>query len=419
MSLEIRNAPGQPGYALLVFNRDLDAGSLRLAIQNRMSRKYLGPSVGKANWSPARSHLFDVSLVSRSDGETIFKIGPEAASFIPDETSVEFTSEDNTIREHAIWSGILPPFFPPGSDTNPENFAEAQREDLQGRPREHRAAGIGAGRGVGIEPSPPEYAVPAPKPGAEQAMSRNALPVETSDEKLDQLIAAFAGELETEAVMDSAESKARSFHDDQAGANTDAHGLVGETVQIIQTLSSAEADARARRRRSATDWLPLLLALGFLYLGIKVTSPDSNAGLFFMVVGGLCGLWWIGTLKVASNNPANQPVLPSMGERTAVAVKDSIQSKARPFHDAQIGVKTDIRNAADGVSDAEVSDAQARRAESAMNWLLILLAFGFLFLSLVLGGPAGLFSMLAAGLCGGCWLWMKVSSNNRSDDKSS
>jgi hypothetical protein len=38
-------------------------------------------------------------------------------------------------------------------------------------------------------------------------VSRNPLHVETTDEKLDQLIAAFVGELETEAVMDSTESE--------------------------------------------------------------------------------------------------------------------------------------------------------------------------------------------------------------------
>jgi hypothetical protein len=129
------------------------------------------------------------------------------------------------------------------------------------------------------------------------------LQVETSDEKLDQLIAAFAGELETEAVMDSAESKARSFHDDQVAAETGAHGLVDETVHIIQALSDAEADARARRTKSATDWLLLCLTLGFLYLGIKLGSPNGNGSLFFILVAACCGVWWISRLKIGSSNP--------------------------------------------------------------------------------------------------------------------
>lgn len=137
MSLEIRNAPGQPGYALLIFNRVLDIGPLRLAVQNRMSRKYLGPSVGKANWSPARSHFFDATLVSCTKDETVFKIGPEVVSFIPDESTVEFSSEDNSVREQAIWSGIMLPFVWTVTEANPENEAEAARgRDNQRRERE-------------------------------------------------------------------------------------------------------------------------------------------------------------------------------------------------------------------------------------------------------------------------------------------
>jgi hypothetical protein len=298
MSVEIRNAPGQPGHALLVFNRDVDAGSLKLAIQNRMSRKYLGPSVGKANWSPARSHFFDAALVSCSDGVTVFKIGPEAASFIPDEASIEFTSEDNAICENAVWSGILPPFVSPASAPNPEAEAEVKREAISERGREYRSADTDAGRETGVASSPSEHAVPAPRPTTEQAVSRNPLHVETTDEKLDQLIAAFVGELETEAVMDSTEPKARSSRPVQPGAKTEADGLVDETVQIVKILS----DAKARRTKSATDWFLLFSTLGFLYLSIKMDGPNGNGGLFFLVVAGICGVWWISRLKVGSGN---------------------------------------------------------------------------------------------------------------------
>src|SRR5436190_14007112 len=177
MSLEIRNAPGQPGYALLVFSRDLAAGSLRLAIQNRMSRKYLGPSVGKANWSPARSHFFDAAWVSCSEGETVFKIGPEVASFIPDEASIEFTSEDNSICEHTVWRGILHPLAWTASDATPENEVDVKPEDITMRGREYSSVDTGARRGTGLEPSLTEYAVP--EPAAEPVVSRTPLQVET------------------------------------------------------------------------------------------------------------------------------------------------------------------------------------------------------------------------------------------------
>jgi hypothetical protein len=297
MSVAIKNAPGQPGYALLVFNRDLDAGSLKLAIQNRMSRKYLGPSAGKANWSPARSHFFDATLVSCSDGEAVFKIGPEVTSFIPDEASIEFTNEDNTICEHAVWGGIASIYWT-APDPNPETKAEVKRDDIKEPAREHRSVDTAAGRETGVEPPSPEHAVPPSKPTVEQAASRTPLQVETTDEKLDQLIAAFVGELETEAVIGSTEAKTRSSRPVQVGAETDAQGLVEETVQIVKTLS----DAKARKTKWATHLLPLLLALGFLFLGIGVGGPSSNGGPFFMLVSALCGIWWMQNLKTASSN---------------------------------------------------------------------------------------------------------------------
>src|SRR5882757_2828162 len=103
MVLQVKNAPGQAGYVLLVFDRDIDVNPLRLAFCNRISRKYLGHSVAKAYWSPARSHFFEAILVSRGNGETVFKVGPEVTTFIPDETTVELTSEDNAVREVTVW----------------------------------------------------------------------------------------------------------------------------------------------------------------------------------------------------------------------------------------------------------------------------------------------------------------------------
>jgi hypothetical protein len=98
---------GHFGYVHLVFDRDIDASPLRVSILKMIGREYLGESSPpKANWRPTRWHFFDASLVARGDGQTVFVLGPEVTSFIPDESTVEIASEDNSVREMAVWSGV-------------------------------------------------------------------------------------------------------------------------------------------------------------------------------------------------------------------------------------------------------------------------------------------------------------------------
>jgi hypothetical protein len=107
MAIQLENAPGQPGYVHLIFDRRIDVDSLRLAFCNRISRTYLDRSVNKANWSPARSHFFEAVLVSRGDATTVFCVGPEVTTFIPDETIIELTNSDGAVSEVVVWRNIL------------------------------------------------------------------------------------------------------------------------------------------------------------------------------------------------------------------------------------------------------------------------------------------------------------------------
>jgi hypothetical protein len=107
MALQLKNAPGQAGHVLLVFDRTLDVDPLRIAIYNCMSRAYLGRSTGRALWSPVRSQFFEARLVAHNDGQSTFKIGPEVTTFIPDETTIELTSEDGALRETVVWHSIM------------------------------------------------------------------------------------------------------------------------------------------------------------------------------------------------------------------------------------------------------------------------------------------------------------------------
>jgi hypothetical protein len=107
MAFQLRNSPEAPGHALLVFDRVINADQISISVLNRMSRRYLGPSVpGKTNWTTARSHFFAAARVSVTDKETVFEIGPEITTFIPEETMIEFATRDDTIKEEAPWRGI-------------------------------------------------------------------------------------------------------------------------------------------------------------------------------------------------------------------------------------------------------------------------------------------------------------------------
>jgi uncharacterized protein YecT (DUF1311 family) len=129
MALKIRNAPGRPGFAHLEFDREINSDSLKIAIFNLIKREYLGHSVGKPNWTPARAHLFVAPLVERGGGRSVFLVGPEVTTFIPDEATVEITSEDNTVRERAVWSGILLDFHWKGPDVDTEAQTARIREE--------------------------------------------------------------------------------------------------------------------------------------------------------------------------------------------------------------------------------------------------------------------------------------------------
>ena len=115
---------GQFGRVHLVFDRDIDANPLRLSILKLLGREYLGRSFPpKANWTPARSHFFEAPLVSRGDGKTVFSLGPEVTTFIPDESTLEIASEDNAVKEVAVWSGVSVDFTWPGQPPQPEKPA--------------------------------------------------------------------------------------------------------------------------------------------------------------------------------------------------------------------------------------------------------------------------------------------------------
>src|ERR1700761_7014053 len=147
---------GHFGYVHLIFDRDIEANPLRVSILKMIGREYLGESFPpKANWRPTRWHFFDAAQVARSDGESVFLLGPEVTSFIPDESMLEIASEDNAVREIAVWSGVSVDFSWKGPP--PEAISERQTPTLSSvRPPPPSA--------MPASPPPPETPPPPPLP---------------------------------------------------------------------------------------------------------------------------------------------------------------------------------------------------------------------------------------------------------------
>ena len=90
----------------MVFDREIDAARLKLSLFKLLGQDFLGKSSPpKASWGP-RAHFFNAKLIARGNGQSVYRLGPEVSTFILPETVLEVASEDNSIRERAVWSDI-------------------------------------------------------------------------------------------------------------------------------------------------------------------------------------------------------------------------------------------------------------------------------------------------------------------------
>lgn len=278
MALQVVNAPGQPGYVLLVFGRDIEADPLRLAVCNRISRTYLGHSVGKANWSPARSHYFEAELVSRSDGETVFKIGPEVTAFIPDETTLELTSDDDAISEITVWRNVLREFDWTTPDVRPldapvrhqtkssgELAADTRRKEAEAdrqRQAEAARANAEAARANQERPRLEATVVPPPDPNVEEFARWEIIKASENDQDFRDHLVRFPKGVTEPMARTRLESLAWSG----LAPTVDSPGLLGflkafpggaharearSKLELLERQAAAIHEANERERRAA------------------------------------------------------------------------------------------------------------------------------------------------------------------------
>ena len=97
---------GQPGYAILVFDRDVENPSLRLAVRSMQVAQgaYLGPS-GAFGRVP---HYFNAVRVTSPKGGFGYQVGPEIVNHLMEDDQVEISAEDQGLVETGYWANATP-----------------------------------------------------------------------------------------------------------------------------------------------------------------------------------------------------------------------------------------------------------------------------------------------------------------------
>ncbi|MGP7984495.1 hypothetical protein, partial [Rhodoblastus sp.] len=109
----------QPGYAVLVFDEQIDSPSLRLAIKSFQVGQggYLGPS-GAWDRSP---HFFTAARVKTPRGGFGYRVGPEVVNYLLEDDHIEASTDDGLLREDGYWANATPLMMTPGG-ARPHTF---------------------------------------------------------------------------------------------------------------------------------------------------------------------------------------------------------------------------------------------------------------------------------------------------------
>jgi hypothetical protein len=105
-----------PGFALLIFDRPINAIRLEISVFNTITGLYLGASMpGKPSWIRQQTHFFPAVRAGGENSRT-FRVGPEITSYIQEGTYVEIATRDGSIREEVSWEGVLQRFKLTGTE---------------------------------------------------------------------------------------------------------------------------------------------------------------------------------------------------------------------------------------------------------------------------------------------------------------
>jgi uncharacterized protein YecT (DUF1311 family) len=183
---------GSFGRAHLIFDSEIEANPLRLSLKRLDDQEYLGESfpptasepLPKANWTRIRSHFFDASLVTRGNGQTVYMLGPEVSTFVPEWTLLEVASDDGSVRETAEWGEISLDFiWRPPAQPLPAWKSSVPLGAPVGQPtRQGQAASPPA---PAVAPDPPKPEPPKTEPS--KVESPGATPTASIPPKVDHM----------------------------------------------------------------------------------------------------------------------------------------------------------------------------------------------------------------------------------------
>jgi hypothetical protein len=93
----------QPGHAVLLFDRQVESQTLRLAFKHIGQGAYLWPE-GSLQRSP---YFFDAERVQTPRGVG-FQVGPEVVNHLLEDDHIEAASEDGLLTESGFWGAVTP-----------------------------------------------------------------------------------------------------------------------------------------------------------------------------------------------------------------------------------------------------------------------------------------------------------------------
>ncbi|WP_026606808.1 hypothetical protein [Methylocapsa acidiphila] len=159
---------GQPGYAILVFDREMESPSLSLAVRSMQVAQgaYLGPS-GAFEREP---HYFNAVRVAAPKGGFGYQVGPDVVNHLMEDDQIEVSAEDVGLVETGYWANATP-LMTSGRAATLTLLAGARSPPLVSQP---------AARGADETPKP------EPKPPTGQAAPQKADEIKIDDQTLER-----------------------------------------------------------------------------------------------------------------------------------------------------------------------------------------------------------------------------------------
>jgi hypothetical protein len=143
---------GQPGYAVLVFDKPIESAALRVAVRSMQVGQgaFLGPN-GSFEREP---HYFDAVRVVGPRGGFGYQVGPEIVNHLRENDQIEVSAEDGAVAESGYWENAVP-LLPGGRGAAPTLMGVAPAPGLASSGPAAPRAGTPSGPAPGPKPEPP------------------------------------------------------------------------------------------------------------------------------------------------------------------------------------------------------------------------------------------------------------------------